>query len=305
VLDSAYCTVGNVTIDDLVFSDGSTMWEVPGGGAIYAALGIGVWGEYPAVIAPIGPDYPAELLKDRVDLRRCPRREQTLRNWGLYEEDDTRVFVFRSKTPDWRAFCPGLEDLHGLRAKYIHVAPLPWDLQIELAQELRRRGAEFISVDPDEHYLGSCRQIDLRRLLDLTDCFLPSRQDVETLFPGKSPADALRELRSLAPDQPLIAVKCGADGVIMHSAGTYEAIHVPAADAAVVDVTGAGDAFCGGTLAGYARTENALEAILWGIVAASYAVSSHALVDASQQAALEALDSFRQAADGKMETIRL
>jgi hypothetical protein len=29
-----------MSIDDLVFDDGSTMWGVPGGNAVYAGLGI-------------------------------------------------------------------------------------------------------------------------------------------------------------------------------------------------------------------------------------------------------------------------
>ena len=51
----------------------------------------------------------------------------------------------------------------------------------------------------------------------------------------------------------------------------------------VVDTTGAGDAFSGGTLVGYAATGSAFEAVLWGSVSASFAVAAmgpSALVDA-------------------------
>ena len=54
--DARYFAIGNVSIDDLVFVDGTTMWCVPGGNAIYSALGMAVWGERPQVIAPIGPN---------------------------------------------------------------------------------------------------------------------------------------------------------------------------------------------------------------------------------------------------------
>jgi len=68
---SRFVAFGNVTIDDLVFADGSTMWRIPGGGAIYSALGAAVWGERPSVVAPIGGNYPVDKLADRIDLSLC------------------------------------------------------------------------------------------------------------------------------------------------------------------------------------------------------------------------------------------
>ena len=38
-----YATLGNISIDDLVFADGTTKWCVPGGNAIYSGLGMAVW----------------------------------------------------------------------------------------------------------------------------------------------------------------------------------------------------------------------------------------------------------------------
>jgi len=64
---------GNISIDDLVFADGTTMWCVPGGNSIYSALGIAVWGERPQVTAPIGPEYPVARLGERIDLSQCRR----------------------------------------------------------------------------------------------------------------------------------------------------------------------------------------------------------------------------------------
>ena len=46
-----FCVLGNISIDDLVFEDGSTMWRVPGGNSIYAALGAALWQERPVVMA--------------------------------------------------------------------------------------------------------------------------------------------------------------------------------------------------------------------------------------------------------------
>src|SRR5262245_49256071 len=195
---TGFAAIGNISIDDLVFADGTTMWCVPGGNAIYCSLGMSVWGERPAVVAPVGPEYPVEQLGDRIDLSHCRPIERTLRDWGLYEEDGTRHFTFRSTTRNWVDFCPTVEDLGNRPHGHCHLAPLPWNLQITLAQALRARGARLISVDPDDRYLSSVPAEDVKRLLGLVDMFMPSRQDAAAMFPGRTPRDALRALRDIA-----------------------------------------------------------------------------------------------------------
>ncbi len=295
-----FAAFGNITIDDLVFADGTTMWAVPGGNAIYSALGIAIWGETPSVVAPIGPQYPVELLAGRVDMSRCRLLEHTLRDWGIYEDDGSRHFLFRNHTKDWLLYSPLPEDAEGLGCAYAHLAPMPWKLQLDLADRLRAGGTGLISVDLDDRYLGEMSRDDTRRMLDTVDLFLPSKQDAEALFPLMASLDALRALREMAPETPLIAIKQGADGVIAHAAGEADYIVLPSAAELVVDTTGAGDAFSGGTLAGYAATGGALGAILWGSVAGSFAVASsgpRALVEAPTDEAQRRLQRLADRAD--------
>jgi sugar/nucleoside kinase (ribokinase family) len=269
-----FCILGNISIDDLVFEDGSTMWKTPGGNSVYAALGGAVWRERPVVIAPVGPDYPKEAIGDRIDLTRCRPLERTLRNWGLYEEDGSRIFTFRTKTKNWLDFSPTPADLADFSCECAHLAPLRWELQIALSERLRRDGAQIISVDPDDRYLAELDRATMARLLDAVDLFLPSKQDMEALMPGKTPEDALRALRDLAPKLPVIAIKRGKRGVLLHAAGARDYFEAPSAADVVVDETGAGDAFCGGALVGYAQTKSPTEAVLWGSASASFAVAA-------------------------------
>lgn len=288
-----FATLGNITIDDLVFADGSTMWAVPGGNAIYSALGIAIWGETPHVVAPIGPQYPVELLAGRVDMSRCRVQEHTLRDWGIYEDDGSRHFLFRNHTKDWLLYSPTVEDTDGLGCAYVHLAPMPWRLQIEMAERLRAAGARVIGVDLDDRYLDEMSRGDLLHMLSVVDLFLPSKQDAEALFPRMASLDALRALRQMAPNTSLIAIKQGADGVVAHAAGEHDYIAVPAVTELVVDTTGAGDAFAGGALAGYALTGTPLGAMLHGSVAGSFAVASSgpgALVDAPLEEAQRRLE---------------
>lgn len=276
-METSFAVLGNICIDDLVFEDGTTQWCVPGGNAVYAGLGIALWGERPAIVAPVGPEYPVSVLAGRVDLSHCRALDRTLRDWGLYEEDGTRTFVFRARTNDWHEFSPTIEDALSVDASSAHIAPMPAQLQVEFAAALRGRGVSFISVDIDNRHLvavsGSDRRT-WREFLGNVDLFLPSKQDAETLMPGRLMPDALRALRELAPEVPVIAIKLGANGVIAHARGDADYYAMPTVAELVVDATGAGDAFSGGAIYGYSRTRSALDAALYGSVSASFAIAS-------------------------------
>lgn len=291
-----FAILGNISIDDLVFADGTTNWCVPGGNAVYSGLGMAVWQERPAVIAPVGPEYPIDALGGRIDISRCRKMDRTLRDWGLYEDDGSRHFIFRTNTRDWHEFSPALSDLDGLGFRYAHLAPLPWNLQIELAERLRADGTKLISVDADDRYLRTLDRPSVLRLMNAVDLFMPSKQDAEALLPGLNPTEALREFRDMAPDLPVIVIKCGDRGLLMHARGEADFVRLPTIAETVVDATGAGDAFSGGTLVGMARTGSPLDAVLYGSVSASFAVAATgpvALVASTLDEAQKRLDRLR------------
>ncbi len=222
-----FSSLGNLSIDDLVFVDGTTRWAVPGGNAVYAALGMAVWNERASVVAPFGPDYPVEVFGDRIDLSHSPRIPRSLRDWGLYEEDGSRHFVFRSETRAWGDFSPrGSDVVSGTSAA--HLAPMPWDRHLELIAALRQAGAGTVSVDLDDRNLADVSEAAVAGLVASVDLFLPSRQDARAIFPASTPHEAVRRLREMSPHTPLIVVKCGADGCVAHGAGRSDLLLLPA-----------------------------------------------------------------------------
>ena len=292
------CFFGSLTIDDLVLPDGTTRWAVPGGNAVYAALGASLWSRDVEIVAPLGSDYPVELLQGRIDLSRCRPVPHALRNWGLYEEDGRRRFVSRNSSRNWRLFCPGPEDaMSGLQTA-AHVAAMPRDVALDLARELRAQQTSMISLDLDDHDLSSVgtfeETIELIRSVDL---FLPSWRDVLGILSAKEPIEALRQFRELAPEPLLIAIKCGANGVCAHARGSDRWLHVPAADVSVIDTTGAGDAFCGGFLARFIRDEDPIEGLIFGAVSASFCVEQqgfNGLLSATGEVALMREEELRR-----------
>ncbi|WP_051978784.1 carbohydrate kinase family protein [Edaphobacter aggregans] len=133
-------------------------------------------------------------------------------------------------------------------------------------------------------------------LLSGVDLFLPSRQDVVAILPGE-PLEGLSKLRALAPGVTLIAIKCAAEGVIAHVAGATEWVRIPAVQVTLVDATGAGDAFSGGVLAGFVAKDDPIEALLYGVVSASFCVEGRdfaGLVAATGEKASDHVAPLRQ-----------
>ena len=164
--------------------------------------------------------------------------------------------------------------MEALTCDHAHIAPVPWQQQIAIANKLRSRGTRTISIDLDDRYLTQLVDADRAQLLGAANLFLPSRQDALALYPGNSIPDTIRRMREVAPDVPMIAVKLGSEGVLFHGAGEPDLSWLPAIADRVSDTTGAGDAFSGGALAGFVHGGTALEAALRGSVAGSFAVQS-------------------------------
>lgn len=270
-----FATFGSLGIDDLVFADGATMWCVPGGGAMYAALGMAIWGALPGVVAPVAGDYPFNLFDARLDFSHAPRIGSTMRNWGLYEQDGSRRFVLRSVERSYRGYCVRPEAVGGEQFTHVHISAMPWDMQRDVALELRKKGTRTLSIDADDQYAERMTPEDMAEIMSLSDLFQPSWQDVRNMLPGRSPFQSLRELRAICSDLPVLVIKMGAEGVFVHAAGDDHVAIVPSAATDVIDVTGAGDAFAGGSLQGYAETRDPIEAAVRGTVSASFALASH------------------------------
>ena len=69
-----------------------------------------------------------------------------------------------------------------------------------------------------------------------------------------------------------MVVKRSWEGQTVYDSASKKMYEVSAYPSKVVDLTGAGDVFAGGFLAGLAATQDLLEAVLYGNVAASFAV---------------------------------
>ena len=266
--------LGNLLVDDMVFPDGRTRMAEPGGATLYAALGAALW-DLPAGVASVrGDDYPAsalETLADRgVDLAGVRRLGGSgLRTWLLYEGTRRQV-VHHLDRPSHADVSPTAAAIPAewRKARAFHLAPMPFDRQRDLVDDLSRIGGAFLSLDP-YRLLTSESVGDWRDVCSRVDALFLSDDELE-VGDRDEPRAALRSLAS--GRLRFVLFKRGARGGILYDAREDRFLEWAPRAVKIVDPTGAGDAFAAGFLAGFLRGEALEAALLRGVTTASFAI---------------------------------
>jgi sugar/nucleoside kinase (ribokinase family) len=267
--------LGNLLVDDVVLPDGTTRMGLPGGAALYVALGASLWGLRVGVVSVRGPDYPADALGALtvrgVDVSGIRATDEAgLRAWLLYEGRRRQV-VHRLDGPVHTEVSPTLADVpeDWRAAAAFHLAPVPLDLQLSLVTGLGARPGTQIALDPyeivTEETLGRWRPV-----LQGVDALLLSEDDLDLPGVRDEPHDTLRGL--CAGRLAVVLFKRGARGGVLYDARGDRFLEWVPGPGEVVDPTGAGDAFAGGFLAGWLRGEALARALLRGVVSAGFAI---------------------------------
>lgn len=273
--------VGGMTLDDLVLPGGEVHRRVPGGNALYCALGARLWGVRVEVVSFVGVDYPAEVLLQLqsagIGIAHLAMLDTpSIRLWILYEEDGRRQIHLQhgsaTLAPIETIASAAIDKLLATDAPdAAHVAALPVSVQRTVASAFTAARIPF-TLDSLEA-MGSVGG-DLQDYLQGADlaptAFLPSRDEFDLLF-GEVGSLAFRAWASRTSTSTLV-IKDGRDGSLVSSPPLHPGKRLPALECDVIDPTGAGDAYCGGFAAGMSLGRPAMECAAMGTVSASLVV---------------------------------
>jgi cytidine kinase len=269
--------LGNLLVDDVVLADGTTRMGQPGGALLYGALGATVWGSRPGLVSVLGDDYPAEVLEQLqqrgVDLTGVHLLGRPgVRTWLLYE-GQVRRLIHRLGRPTHEEVSPrpALIPSEWSAARAFHLAPMPFDVQRALLTALRAHGSAFVSIDPHRPVTEETLH-EWREALADADAFFPGEDELLLEGALANPRQALPRL--INGRLRFVVFKRGPGGGILYDAHDEHFYSWEARVAAVVDQTGAGDAF--GIALVLAHLEGLpIEASLQrAVVTASFAVAS-------------------------------
>jgi sugar/nucleoside kinase (ribokinase family) len=289
-------------IDDIVFPDGQTVMGVLGGGGPQTAFGMKLWADQVGLAGGVGADLPASarawLEAIGIDTAGLRHSEQwpTPRAWQVLEEDGRRTQL-------WRVPGPAIGQQLGRspeklppayrQAKGFHLGIHPEAPDLEFIRALRELGA-MASVEPFRSAQRSLTEAELHQLVTAGQIFSPNQAEAASLVGPGEPLQLVQRLIEAGAE--VVALRQGPAGAIVRRADSGETWQIPAIETTVVDPTGAGNAFCGGFLAGWVQTGNICTAGMYGAVAASFLLEQVGLPAPGPQIHQEAerrLDSLR------------
>jgi sugar/nucleoside kinase (ribokinase family) len=233
--------VGCPSMDRIVGSSGQV--RVPGGSGFNTALAARSAGIDVGLVAAVPTHLPREigLAFGPGGIRRAGLvvRDGPIPSFHITYDDDQNA--------DYLEMVLGVELTLGaddvpeawLAARHVHVGPLGASSrrQLDFVEGIRARGfAGTLSVGSFHAELDEDRDAARTLVAEAEIAFLNASEFAD-LFPDGP------------PPSPVFVVTEGRHGATVHSDGS--AIRHPAGAATVVDPTGAGDAFCGGYLAGW------------------------------------------------------
>lgn len=305
--------------------------DVPAGNVLYAAVGVAIWEPQPkpGIVARVGEDYPAEWLQnfsrrglDTRGIHVLPNAVD-VRSFVAYTSRSTRVYndpvahFARLGLPFPKALLGYRKDPNALdsrttllptslrqadfpdefqEASATHLCPLDYLTHSLMPAVLRQAEFTTVTLDPGPGYMNPTFWSGVPSLITGLTAFLPAEEDLRSLFQGRS-KDLWEMAEALAAyGCEIVVIKRGESGQLIYEAATRRRWEITAYPSRVVDPTGAGDAFCGGFLAGYRRTYDPLEAALYGNISASLVVEG--------VGPFYALDALPGLSEARLEALR-
>jgi sugar/nucleoside kinase (ribokinase family) len=321
--------LGQLRRDFILPPSGRPYLDVPGGNTLYSAAGLMLWEDGAGLVARVGEDYPrawleifndqglntrgVQILPQALDLRwfaaytdiHTRHTDNPIAHFakrGLsfprsllnYQEVEHRLDSRTKLTPlSLRQSDLPPEFLHATAA---HFCPLDYLTHSLMPAVLRQSGFTTITLDPSPGYMNPSYWDHVPAILTGLTAFLVSEEKARALFLGRS-ADLREMVEALGAYGPdLIVIMRGEKGQILYDAGARTTWEIPAYPARVVEPTGAGQAFCGGFLAGYRRTYDPVQAVLHGSVSASFTVEG--------SGAFYALDALPGLHDARLDVLK-
>lgn len=303
-MSPTFAIAGKLTREYVLPPLGTPLIDSPGGSLLYAAGGLAVWDSNAGLLGCVSEDYPHPWLRDletrgfdisgirtlhgsqKIDLRSfIAYTDSNERSYsstvshfahrhlafpktllGYQPVDDSRK---DPREPD--AASPAALDVPKdfREIRHVHLCPFDFVSQSQMVNLFKGGSGQTVSLDPAPGYMTPGFWRDLRLVLQGVTVFQPSEEEIRALFWGETHDlwEMARQASEYGPQ--IIVIKRGALGQLVFDAAGNHRYEIPAYPSRLADPTGAGDAFCGGYLAGFQKTNDPLMAALYGSVSAS------------------------------------
>ncbi len=299
-----YLFIGGLREDYFITHKGEVYLGELGGNAVYAAAGARIWSKSVGIVSRIGSNFPTDWVDMIEDAGICTKSILTLdqdldtRTFYAYLSEEERVdtnpasHFLRINHPlpkfliDYQSSTEDMDDRENFSPLAIrpddvpeigffraaHLAPSHFVSHSVLPVRLKDLQTQLICLDPSERYMDPKFQDELPIIVHGLDAFLPSENEARAFFLTQD-----LDLWEMAEEfgcmgSRYVVIKSGAGGQFLWDHSAKKRWHIPAYPVKIVDVTGAGDSYCGGFLVGLDEAQDPIEAALRGSVSASFTV---------------------------------
>ena len=281
-------TVGWLTIDDIVLPDGSYEQSVLGGGALYSAVGAHLWNNRVGLHSVAGEkhieDARAGISARGLDTTGINAiKGSGLELWLLHESDTDKQQVPKLSCATAEEMDQGRAALpkEYRAAKGFHIAPQTPRSSFYSLESLSALPTQpTITLDILSDAYVDAEQYKELSFLDHLTAFLPSQEEVIHVWQPRDLKIWMYE--TVQAHGCHLIVKQGHSGSILCEAPDARFYRIPAFPSRVVDTTGAGDAYCGGFLAGLVAKRPLWECAARGTVSASFVLEARGAIATSK-----------------------
>lgn len=318
-----------VILDEIRMLNKLPLLNVIGGSATFVTLGLRLFATeslVPGCLVLAGSDFPREIREEMQSWRCNPLTvidfpdQPCSRGLLVYKDDTFGPKTFEYTTPPLRATPKHLVGTPLLSARAFHFFGRPEEIIDQVPELLSYRQSAYPELPHPflvwEPLPSSCRPENLpafQRACELVAVFSPNHLELAALVPDHAThvanPESLSALISLGSSflaslsianrlQPTLILRAGALGALAFQPNSPEPpIHVPAfhppGSGKVVDVTGAGNAFLGGYVAGWLLEGEVRGALEAGSVAAGVAVEQIGIPRLSEGEGVQRLGQLR------------
>jgi sugar/nucleoside kinase (ribokinase family) len=295
-----YIIAGCAAIDHIITREGRQLPPQLGGSGIFAAVGANIWSKEVGLVALTHTTFPAEkialLQANGIDTSGVVNSGKKLGLEGTirYLPDGTReigaskglLLFLQNNFPSlismmgkaiWPKVCPSAQLIPGsfLDGAYGLVASMAHVRQAEFLAIFSKHFQRTI-LDPAPLLPGMKALGIPSAITDLSgaDFVLPSEQELKEYFGSTDNVPGAREFFKHGAGG--VVIKKGSAGGLLFQKENAEGEVLPIyAVPNPIDVTGAGDSFCGGFLVGLGETGDPRKAALYGAVSASFVIEGY------------------------------
>lgn len=315
--------IGEIKRDYIITDEKRALNNRLGGSAIASASGAGLWETRTIILSAIDESFPEELFYEiknknisiegikKSNLKIEHRQFNYFKSASQVIHNDPAKYYLKENLPFPKellgftqeiskepfSLYPLIQIPEFINSSSISViTPLSYDDHIRIPFVLREKGVPTVILRPHPSYMKQLRLNKIPQLISNLTAFIPTLDDLTSLYPllRYDPWAIVSQFENQGCK--FVIVPSFQKETLLYDLESKKKFSIPAYPVRVKNLLNIEDVFCGGFAAGFQKTFDPLEATLYALVSASFAMNGYS--------ATYALDTLSSLAEARINILR-